>query len=93
MPIRHSGPPFVTPAKAGVQRGGEGENVARAEFTVPIRHSGPPFALRRRPESRGACPPLGSGWGITESTVPIRHSGPPFVTPAKAGVQGRKGGM
>ena len=24
--------------------------------------------------SAGACPPLGSGWGVAESTVPIRHT-------------------
>ena len=24
--------------------------------------------------SAGACPPLGSGWGVAESTVPTRHT-------------------
>ena len=40
---------------------------------------------------RGACPPLGSGWGVAESTVPIRGTKPqlrlfiPWV-PAPAGM-------
>ena len=36
---------------------------------------------------RGACPPLGSGWGVAESTVPIRGIKPqlPPFTPWCAG--------
>ena len=26
--------------------------------------------------SAGACPPLGSGWGVAESAVPIRYTKP-----------------
>ena len=60
-----------------------------------IRHSRHPFvnpapnsSFRRRPESRGAgrgecsagaCPPLGSGWGVAESAAPIRCTKPQLL--------------
>ena len=36
---------------------------------------------------RGACPPLGSGWGVAESAVPIRWTKPQLrlFTPRRAG--------
>ena len=38
---------------------------------------------------RGACPPLGSGWGVAESAVPIRCTKPQLrlFTPWCAGSQ------
>ena len=51
----------------------------------PLVNPAPNSSFRRRPESRGAgrgecsagaCPPLGSGWGVTESAVPIRYTKP-----------------
>ena len=61
---------------------------SRHPFVNPASHS----SFRRRPESRGegmgkcsavedfarrgACPPLGSGWGVAESAVPIRRTKP-----------------
>ena len=54
---------------------------SRHSFVNPAPHS----SFRRRPESRGAgrgecsagaCPPLGSGWGVAESAVPIRCTKP-----------------
>ena len=33
---------------------------------------------------RGACPPLGSGWGATESIAPIRYT-KPILIPWSAG--------
>ena len=50
-------------------------------IVIPAPHS----SFRRRPESRGAgrgkcsagaCPPLGSAWGLAESAVPIRRTKP-----------------
>ena len=37
--------------------------------------------------SAGACPPLGSGWGVAESTVPTRHTKSQLrvFTPCRAG--------
>ena len=49
----------------------------------PLVNPAPNSSFRRRPESRGAgrgecsagaCPPLGSGWGVAESAVPTRHT-------------------
>ena len=51
----------------------------------PLVNPAPHSSFRRRPESRGAgrgecsagaCPPLGSGWGVTEPAVPIRCTKP-----------------
>ncbi len=37
--------------------------------------------------SAGACPPLGSGWGVAESAVPSHNSGFPYLgVPAAAGM-------
>ena len=55
---------------------------------VSSRGIGPPF--RHSGESRspgggegkcsaGACPPLGSGWGATESIAPIRYTKPILI--------------
>ena len=69
-PVRHSGPTFVIPAQAGIQRGGRGwSNVARG--LVPRsgrgRRPAPLSSFPRRRESRGA----GQGHGV----VPGSHLG------------------
>ena len=66
--------------RSGIDRCGS-LSFAIRPFVNPAPHS----SFRRRPESRGvgrgecsagACPPLGSGWGVAESAAPIRCTKP-----------------
>ena len=68
------------PAPAGMSD--RYENALKRLSSAPAT---PRPSFRRRPESRGvgrgecsagACPPLGSGWGVAESGVPIRRTKP-----------------
>ena len=83
-PNRHSGPHhIVIPAKAGIQRGGEGRGSPSSIHrrpTHPPKSAGPPIVIpapttssfRRRPESRGAV-------GGAAIPRPTTHHGQPPV--------------
>ena len=67
---------------AGIQRGGGRQD--RRSTSMPALHRRnvpncrPMADGGMRKCSAGACPPLGSGWGVAESAVPIRCTKPQF---------------